>query len=295
MRQMETDSADSEPLKRSNVLLEALRDWVRMQIDMAWLPPIENYHLPLDEVHVWRAKLEWPAEYIANWYDVLSRDERERAERYHFQVDRNRHVIGRFLSKILIGRCLHIKAASVSFTYDAKGKPRLANNHGRSTYRSGKTVRTSGATSTLNFNISHSGDYILVALAYGRDLGVDIERIRKDFDPNLVAKRFFAKRESLILAALPESTMHDAFFACWTRKEAYVKAHGEGLDLALDQFDVAFLPGEEAQLLETRHDPAEASRWVLRNLDAGENYKAALAIQGSSVRLKFWEWPGELP
>ena len=254
--------------------------WEASQAECLWARPSAAYSLPRDEVHVWRAKLNWPAECIAQWYQALSLDERERADRFHFPADRTRHIIGRAVSKILIAHGLGVTAADITFEFGARGKPYLASDP---------------CKSSLKFNISHSGDYVVVALAYGRELGVDVERMRTDFDPDGIAERFFSKRERLNLAALPASAKHDAFFACWTRKEAYVKARGDGLNLPLEEFDVAFLPGQEARLLETRHDPAESCRWTLRNLDVGELHKAAIAVEGSCVRLNCWEWIGELP
>jgi 4'-phosphopantetheinyl transferase len=134
-----------------------------------------------------------------------------------------------------------------------------------------------------------------VALAYGRNLGIDIEEIRTDIDADGIAERVFSVGERLSLAALSAGMRHDAFFACWTRKEAYVKARGDGLSLAMDEFDVAFLPGQEPRLVETRHDPAEAHRWTLRDLEVGPNFKAALAVEGGDPRWKFWDWIGEVP
>ena len=187
-----------------------------------WERPRDKYLLPQDEVHVWRARLDWPAECVARWRQTLSSDEIERADRYYFSADRTRHVIGRALSRILLGHCLRITASSVRFEYRAMGKPRLATDL-RQTF--------------LNFNVSHSGDFVLVALAYRRDLGIDIEQIRTNIDVNVIANRFFSVSERLSLAALPAGMRRNAFFACWTRKEAYVKAYGDGLNLALDAFD----------------------------------------------------------
>jgi 4'-phosphopantetheinyl transferase len=245
-----------------------------------WKRPCDKYLLPRDEVHVWRARLDWPSEYVARLQQTLSADERERADRFYFPADWTRYVIGRALSRILLGHCLGITAGNVRFEYNAKGKPSLATN-----------LRQT----SLNFNVSHSGDVVLVALAYCCNLGVDIERIRANIDADRIAERFFSVSERLSLAALPASMRHDAFFACWTRKEAYVKAHGDGLNLALDEFDVAFLPGQEPRLVETRHDPAEARRWALRDLEVGPNYRAALAVEGADRRLKSWDWLGQLP
>src|SRR5205814_8583301 len=105
-----------------------------------------------------------------------------------------------------------------------------------------------------------------------------------------IARRFFSEQEASALAALPVPLQRDAFFACWTRKEAYIKARGEGFSLPLDRFDVAFLPGEAARLIHTRPDPAEAARWDLRNVDVAEGYKAALAVEGSGWNLTCRDW-----
>lgn len=245
-----------------------------------WKRPRDKYLLPQDEVHIWRASLDWPSEYITRLQETLSLEERERADRFYFSADRTRHVIGRALSRILLGHCLGITPGSVKFDCGARGKPSLAVNLRRA---------------SLNFNVSHSGDFVLVGLAYNRDLGIDIERICTNIDAEGIAERVFSVRERLSLAVLPVGMRCDAFFACWTRKEAYVKARGDGLNLALDAFDVAFLPGQEPRLVETRHDPAEARRWILRDLEAGPNYRAALAVEGPDLRLKCWDWLGELP
>jgi 4'-phosphopantetheinyl transferase len=240
-----------------------------------WKSPPSGYSLPSDEVHIWRAGLDWPPEAVDEWCRILPPEERKRADAFHFPADRTRHILGRAVSRLLIARCAGVEAASVRFEYGAKGKPQLA----------GALIHNS-----LNFNISHSGDYVLVAIAFQRCLGVDIERIRMDIDTGAIAKRFFSANECLALAGLPADLRHEAFFACWTRKEAYIKARGDGLSLGLHRFDVAFLPGQEPRLLETRHDPADASRWTLRDIDVGTSHKAALAAQGSEFRLQCWDW-----
>jgi 4'-phosphopantetheinyl transferase len=106
-----------------------------------------------------------------------------------------------------------------------------------------------------------------------------------------IAARFFSKNECKALAALAPDAQCAAFFACWTRKEAYLKARGDGLSLPLDVFDVAFVPGEAPALLETRHDPAEARRWTMHAFDPGFGCKAALTVAGSGWKLKCWDWP----
>lgn len=127
--------------------------------------------------------------------------------------------------------------------------------------------------------MAHSDGIGLLAVARGREIGVDIERIRPEAARDSVAEHFFAPAEVAALRALPDSLQAAAFFNCWTRKEAFLKAHGHGLSLPLDQFEVTLLPGEPASLIATRFDPSAVSRWALREVAAPEGYAAALALE----------------
>jgi len=241
-----------------------------------WEPPPGNFVWPKDEVHVWRTTLDWPAESVVNLEHILSSDERERMRGFYFQRDRSCYLIARGLLRILLGRYLDMTPDKLRFDYTPFGKPSLASG----------LVQTA-----LQFNVSHSGALLLIAVTAGRALGIDVEHIRADIAVGEIATHFFSANERSALAKLARNLQCAAFFNCWTRKEAYIKAIGEGLSLPLDQFDVAFLPGQAARLLETRPDPAEARRWDLRELDVADDYKAALAVEGSGWRLKCWDWP----
>jgi 4'-phosphopantetheinyl transferase len=243
--------------------------------ETVWPRPHGNYGLPSDEVHVWRATLDQPAAGIAAFMRILSSDERARAEKFHFEADRKRHIIGRGLSRRLLGHCLGRPAQELEFEYNEYGKPGLP----------------AGLHPPLAFNVSHSGDLVLVALTLGRALGIDVERMRSEMANQEIAARFFSANECKALAALAPDVQCAAFFACWTRKEAYLKARGDGLSLPLDAFDVAFVPEEAPRLLETRHDPAEARRWTMRAFNPGHGCKAALAVEGSGWKLNCWDWP----
>jgi 4'-phosphopantetheinyl transferase len=225
-------------------------------------------------VHVWRAPLVQSAERVEELQRLLGEDERRRAARFHFRKDRECFIVARGLLRTILGRYLHSEPRSLRFIYSVYGKPSLADSSGG-----------------LRFNLSHSGDFALLALTYGRELGVDIEKLRTDFANEQIAGRFFSPREVARLRALPAGLRLEAFFNCWTRKEAYIKAHGEGLSLPLDGFDVTLAPDEPAQLLSTRDDPGEASRWSLRALHPCHGYVAALAVEGDGWRLKTWRWP----
>ena len=131
----------------------------------------------------------------------------------------------------------------------------------------------------LDFNLSHSAGIVLLAFARRRRIGIDIEAVRRDFSTTEIAERFFSPAERTALRQLPHGQRHQAFFRCWTRKEAFIKALGEGLSHPLDQFDVNLAPGEPAVLLATRPDATEAGRWALWNVPTAGNYAAALAIE----------------
>jgi 4'-phosphopantetheinyl transferase len=232
------------------------------------------YALPEKEVHVWRTTLDMAPFGFAKFWQILAPDERERADRFHFERDRRRAVIARGYLRLLLGQFLDLPPNKLVFEYDEFGKPGLLPEQG----------------SSVQFNVSHSGDLILIAIARSLPVGVDVERIRTDLDVADIAARFFSANENELLASLGGALRYKAFFNCWTRKEAYLKARGIGLSLPLDQFDVSFLPGEEPRLLATRPDPAEASQWRVRALDLSGDYAAALAAPNSKWGLKCWDW-----
>jgi 4'-phosphopantetheinyl transferase len=242
----------------------------------AWQPLRGHYELPENEVHVWRATLDGASGRVAALRQLLSPEERARADRFHFVRDRTRFTIGRGLLRLLLGHCLGRPADQLTFDYSSFDKPSLP------------------AGEPLQFNVSHSGASILVAMARRRVLGVDVEQIRADMATTRIAEEFFSTNESRALASLSSTLQCEAFFSCWTRKEAYIKAKGEGLSLPLAQFDVAFLPGEEPRLVETRPDPAEALRWTMRSLEPGAGYKGAIVAEGAGWTLRCWDWSGEL-
>jgi 4'-phosphopantetheinyl transferase len=143
----------------------------------------------------------------------------------------------------------------------------------------------------LRFNASHSNALALYAVAREREVGIDLEFVREDFAGFEIAERFFSPREVSALRALPEGERVEAFFDCWVRKEAYIKARGEGLSHPLHTFTVSLTPGEPAALLHTEGDSREAARWSLVGLYPCEGYRAALASEGGPPSLSCWRWP----
>jgi 4'-phosphopantetheinyl transferase len=161
--------------------------------------------------------------------------------------------------------------ASLRFRYGARGKPSL---EGSWPHR---------------FNLSHSGLLGLFAIARGRSLGVDVERVEEKRSLEKIAARFFSSDECAALKRLPEDQRPAGFYNAWTRKEAYIKATGEGLATPLASFSVSLAPGAAARLLQHRDDPAEVDRWSLVALDVGVGYRAALMTEGHELRVRCFE------
>ena len=227
--------------------------------------------LPEDEVHLWRIDLEKVSAEQEKWRPLLSPDEGARADRFHFSRDRNCFTATRALLRTILAGYLASEAKELVFRYSEKDKPSLS--------------RGSGGD-PLQFNVSHSGAMALLAFARNRALGVDVEKIRENADQEAIARRFFSDHEQDQLAALPPAEKSLGFFRCWTRKEAYIKATGEGLSLPLHQFDVSLKPGDTNALLSTRSDAAEASLWSLQDVPAGEGYVGAVCVRGHGWQLR---------
>lgn len=224
------------------------------------------------DVHLWRVDLEAAAGGAAQWLRVLSPDEQTRAARFHRAADRQYFIAGRAILRQVLGSYLETDPKALTFTYSEKSKPALGGSE---------------AESGLAFNLSHSGNLALLAVTRSRQIGVDVEQIRRDFDPAPIAVRFFSAVEQKQLAEMPPEQRTNAFFLCWTRKEAYVKATGEGLSLPLRQFDVSVAPHEKNALLATRPDPLESKRWDLRDIAVQPGYAAALCVSGTGWRLVY--------
>ncbi len=222
---------------------------------------------PVD-VHLWQATLD---DYLAgNLKHLLSNDEKSRAERFHFEKDRCEFTAARGLLRTLLSAYVGIDSDRLRFTYAEKGKPSLEER------------RPSG----IKFNLAHSHGRALFAFSNGREVGVDLEFMRDDLADEKVAERFFSAGEIDSLKAVGPELRKEAFFNCWTRKEAYIKARGEGLSMPLNEFDVSLLPGEPAALLRNHKVPAEAARWTMRSVPMPPGYVAALVVEGHGWKLK---------
>jgi 4'-phosphopantetheinyl transferase len=226
-----------------------------------------------NELHVWQYNLFQSD--TNSLFETLSSDEKQRARRFYFDRDRIAYVSCRGMLRTLVGKYVQADPASLSFDYTSYGKPLLP---------SGST----GAKSGLVFNISHSNALALFAFAIGRDVGVDVEFVRPGVAKELIAERFFSTRETEKLRSLPAGEQAAAFFRCWTRKEAFIKARGDGLSLPLDQFDVTLGPGEPAALIRTDFDPSQVHRWTFYDLNLNSDYAGAVALEGKVTALKLY-------
>jgi len=196
-------------------------------------------------------------------------DEAQRAARFHFPADQRRYTVGRGVLRLLLGRYLTSDPQTLRFAYNAYGKPHLV---------------APGDESSLQFNLSHSGELALYAFARHCQVGIDIERIRPDIDWAALVAQVFSRQEQLAFATLPMDERVAAFFRGWTRKEAFIKAHGKGLALPLTQFDVTLAPDEAARLLATHYEPQDVHNWSLCTVTCPAGYAAALAM-GDQPRL----------
>jgi 4'-phosphopantetheinyl transferase len=217
--------------------------------------------LPLATAHVWKRSLHGSDAELEACHELLSDEEREKAARYRVERPRTDYILTRGTLRSLLSKYLRISPQDISFRYTQYGKPFLAND------------------TDLAFNVSHSEGLALLAFTRKRDIGVDVEKLRPQTDARKLAERFFSVREREALRPLSGDDLHTAFFRCWTRKEAYIKAKGEGLSLPLHQFDVSIEADPAEGLIATRPDATEESRWMLRNLPTNPGYAAALAIE----------------
>jgi 4'-phosphopantetheinyl transferase len=224
------------------------------------------------EAHVWRARLDVPWSWTFD--EALSREDRARADRFRFESDRRKFCVARASMRLILGRYLKTKAGRLNITTGDYGKPYFADEK---------------AARGLRFNLSHSHQIALIAITRDREVGVDIEYMRPNFVTDEVAGHFFSSAEAEELRSLPFERKTESFFNCWTRKEAYIKARGEGLYCPLDQFDVSVTPGAPAMLLKSRMDEKEVSRWSFQDLLAGPGYAATLAVERTFSRMVLWD------
>lgn len=223
-----------------------------------------------DEIHIWRSELDRPAPWLTASLPLLSDDERARASRFHAALHQNRYITARAALRRVLSRYLDIHPRTIRFTYNRFGKPFLAEP----------------PLPGLQFSVAHSGDLALYAVACCR-VGVDIEQMRPDFDLAAIAAQQFSPLEQSTLRGLPAPLQTAAFYACWTRKEAYIKACGLGLYLPLQEFDVTCTPADPPRLLTTAPGESSPEQWSLWNIPLDKDYAGAVAAECRVCRLRY--------
>src|ERR1700681_4613781 len=225
---------------------------------VSWSQPPQELSLPQDELHTWLAWLDVQPLERTRLCSYLSKDEVSRAARFVFPRDRDDFIVARGRLRELLGKYLRCSPNAVHFKTGRYGKPSLLDDR-----------------DPLRFNLSHSHGLALYGFCMGRELGIDTEKIRPGFAGEGIAERYFSPAEQRDLAELPKELRDTAFFRCWTRKEAYIKAHGDGLQIPLDSFDVSLKPGEPARLRSVDSD-----RWSMRSFTPALEFVAAIIAEG---------------
>jgi len=237
-----------------------------------WPEPSDPPYLGPSGVHVWAASLEAEA---ATWAKFLSRPEQERAARFHFELHRRRFIVGRGLLRVILSRYAQAEPQQLEFVCSAHGKPELAGAF---------------SSSGLRFNLAHSEDLAVLAVTHLGPVGVDLEKIMPLEDVDELVARFFSTRENASFQQLPTEEKPKAFYSLWTRKEAWLKATGEGIAHSLNLVEVSFLPDEPARLLSLPQHLSQGFCWSLHSLYPAAQFAAALAVAGDSINLQCWRW-----
>jgi 4'-phosphopantetheinyl transferase len=235
-----------------------------------------------NSVHVWTVSFRKDGCDITQFLQYLSADEIMKAERFRFEKDKKRFMTMRSVLRNILCSYLEIGAADIEFCYNQFGKPFIS-----------ETINPRN----ISFNASSSHGVALIAIALEKDIGIDIEYISRDCEHVEIASEFFSDREQNEFLTLTDATRIEAFYNCWTRKEAFVKAMGEGLSFSLKDFDVSLAPNYPARILDIRNIDQKAADWNLIDINAGCGYKAALAVKGDigELRYNIWNYKWLLP
>jgi 4'-phosphopantetheinyl transferase len=225
--------------------------------------------LPANTVHVWIGSLKRD---YGPFVHMLSPDEQQRAARFVFEHLRWDYTVAHGLLRQTLSTYLDVKPEAVRFKVGQYGKPRVD-------------------STALRFNLSHSGELVVIGVCRDREIGIDVERVRALDDLDLIAKYHFSPREIASLNVLPAEQKQAGFFNCWTRKEAYIKALGLGLAQPLDQFAVSLQPGKPAELLYVEGKPEEPGRWTFTSFTPEPGYAGALAVEGKDCTVSFFTVP----
>jgi 4'-phosphopantetheinyl transferase len=239
-------------------------------VSMEWLVEPLNPELTTNCVHLWRAALDCEPAVTSRLEETLAQGERDRANRFFSQIDRNHFIAARGILRELLGTYLNLAPSEIEFCYGDNGKPAL-------------NPQTRGPV--VQFNLSHSGNLAVYAFSLRRRLGIDVELVRPQSAAEDIAARYFAQQEVTELRKLPPSMQVEGFFNCWTRKEAYVKARGAGLSIPLDSFTVSTKPDAPVEL-----HAADSAEWSIHSFRPSRRHVGAVAVEGKSCLFRYLSW-----
>ena len=243
--------------------------------DLSWKPSPRILKTLGDGVHVWRLSLDLPPDGVQVLRGSLTEDEISRAGRYHRETDRTRFIVARGLLRVILARYLNVRPEEIQFRYNSWGKPYLAPDR---------------HPSPPLFNLSHSYGLALCGLSRNRMVGVDLERVRLLTEYEQIMEQVFCPQEIRTLTALPDPMRQRTFFSNWTRKEAYIKALGRGLSIPLNRFDVSAGSPVPTSVTSESWGFPKTTRWSLQDLNLGDKYVGAVAVEGDTPQLQCWDW-----
>jgi len=235
-----------------------------------WQAFKSTYELQESDLHVWRIPLQIDTKTQIAYWRILTKDEKERANNFFSTTDKIGYIAGRGAMRILLGRYLHKSAEQVSIQYAKNGKPYVEDK--------------------LEFNLSNSKNMAVFVVNQRHIVGVDIEYTPRMIEFASIAKRFFSEEESTVVLRAKSKDLPAYFYNCWTRKEAFIKALGDGLSFPLDQFVVTCAPEDTPRLISTKWDAKEQKAWNLWAFDIGLEYTGAIASKSLGKELSFFHW-----
>jgi len=236
-----------------------------------WKQPTQNLSLAPNQIHIWRMFLNQPTEKTQQLSQILSPEENNKANRFYFEKDRHKFILSRGTLRTILSQYLNFPPQNLKFTYSKQGKPTLLTE------------------TPIYFNLSHSHEITLYAITLNREIGIDLEFLRPITEAENIVKNYFSNKESALFNTISSDQKPEAFFNAWTRKEAYLKATGQGLSQPLKEVEVNFTPGEPAKLLSIKGDTQKASEWTLKHLIPHPNYIACVAISAQNLEYSYWE------
>ncbi len=227
--------------------------------------------LAADEVHVWHTSLELPQPWVDRLYAQLAANEQARAARFLVADARQQYIISHAFLRAVLAKYLHVKPLAVRFRMGENGKPELED-------------------SDICFNLSHTTGTAAIAITRAGKVGMDVEHVRDNLNPQELARRFFSPQECEWLEQQPEPDRLNAFFSCWTAKESYIKACGGGLSMGLDGFAVIPKSGNAHLELEIYAKPEQCRTWSIWQLDLKPGLCSAVAVEAEDATVRIGEW-----